>query len=262
MIALENIVATLERLCPLRVAEGWDNVGLLLAPREDDHPVGTALLTVDLTAAVLDEAIGAGAELLIAYHPPIFAPLRRLEQRTPGTRVLLRAVRHGIAVWSPHTALDNIAGGINDWLAGLLGESLCCAPILPRSDDPAVGPGRLIELAETTSLDTIVERLKTGLGLPSVRLARGERAIRTAAVCPGAGGSLFETLETPDLYVTGEMRHHDVLAKVARGASVILTEHTNCERGYLPHFAASLSTEHPDLTLLVSRSDHDPLRPA
>lgn len=259
---LAQVIATLERLCPLHVAEAWDNVGLLLAPREDEHLVTTALLTVDLTAPVLDEAIEAGAELVIAYHPPIFAPLRRLGQGAPGTRALLRAVRHGIAIWSPHTALDAIEGGIADWLAGLLGPASGSVPIQPRADDGAVGPGRLVELASPMELDAAVERLKSTLGLAAVRVARGERPVHTVAVCPGAGGSLFEALKAPDLYVTGEMRHHDVLAKVARGASVILTEHTNCERGYLPHFAARISAEHPELRLVVSRRDRDPLQPA
>lgn len=261
MIALAQLVTDLQRLCPLGAAEAWDNVGLLLEPREDEHRVSTVLLTVDLTAPVLDEALEAGADLVIAYHPPIFAPLRRLDRTAPGTRTLLRAIRHGVAIWSPHTALDNIAGGINDWLAGLLGDAVSCTPIQPR-EDPHVGAGRLVELAEAVTVDEMVARIKAGLGLPSLRVARGTRPIRTAAVCPGAGGSLFEALDGPDLYLTGEMRHHDVLAKLARGASVILTEHTNCERGYLPHLAAQLQATHPGLAVVVSQRDADPLAAA
>lgn len=259
---LSEVLAALEAIAPLHLAEAWDNVGLLLEPRGGDPTVQRALLTIDLTEPVLDEALASGADLVVAYHPPIFAPLKRLTQGEAGQRTILRAAAAGIAVWSPHTALDAVPGGVNDWMLGLAGTLTDVAPIAARPDEPAAGPGRLARLREPAPLDTLVARFKEGLALPSVRLARGADApIGTLAVCPGAGGSLFEGIRA-DLLVTGEMRHHDVLAHVARGMSVILTEHTNCERGYLPHLAERLRAACPALLVDVSTRDRDPLAPA
>ncbi len=104
-----------------------------------------------------------------------------------------------------------------------------------------------------------MERIKGHLGLRHVRVASGlGGAVQSVAVCPGAGGSLFAADWRADLYLTGEMRHHDVLAKVARGHAVILTDHTNTERGYLPVLAKRLAAE-SGLEVSVSEVDAEPL---
>ncbi|HET7545685.1 MAG TPA: Nif3-like dinuclear metal center hexameric protein [Polyangiaceae bacterium] len=134
---------------------------------------------------------------------------------------------------------------------------------LPRAN---VGAGRLLELATPISIGEAVTRLKTHLELPSVRVATAGvhaagAAITRIALCAGAGGSLFQQVPHADLFVTGEMRHHDVLARVRAGSSVILSEHTHTERGYLPEFARRLEeSSEGQLRVLVSERDRDPLQ--
>ena len=267
MATLTEVVAAIERLAPLPYAADWDNVGLLVEP-PGTQVVGTILLTVDLDEAVFEEALELGADFLVCYHPPIFAPLKRLRLDQPQQRILLRAIRRGIAIHSPHTALDAARGGLNDWLLEGFGPVVQARPIEPYEDSeqvPGVGAGRVARLVAPASLEEIVARLKRHLGLDHVRVAASEahaagRAIREIAVCPGAGGSLFDGLLGPDLFLTGEMRHHDVLEKVAHGASVILCDHTNTERGYLPRFAERLALElGAGARILVSSADRDPL---
>ena len=115
-------------------------------------------------------------------------------------------------------------------------------------------------------LSVAVDRIKDHLGLTHVRVAASPRhaepgaMIREVAVCPGAGGSLFADLRGPDLFLTGEMRHHDVLAKVASGASVVVCDHTNTERGFMPRFASRLKAQLGNgARVLVSTVDRDPL---
>jgi putative NIF3 family GTP cyclohydrolase 1 type 2 len=80
-------------------------------------------------------------------------------------------------------------------------------------------------------------------------------------VCAGSGASLFELAEPHDLYLTGELRHHDILHLIARGAGVILCEHSSSERGFLPTLATRLSElSGGDLEVLVSRADREPIR--
>ena len=73
---------------------------------------------------MLEEALRAGVDTIVAYHPPIFDPLSELTPSDQRQRVILSLVESKIAVYSPHTALDSVAGGVNDWLAGGIGEHL------------------------------------------------------------------------------------------------------------------------------------------
>lgn len=355
-LPLARVVELLSELSPLRYAEEWDNVGLLLgvAKAGPAAPAVTrALFAIDLTEAVLEEALARHVELVVAYHPPIFTPLRKLDGTAP-SGTLLRAAAARIAIYSPHTALDAAPEGVNDWLAagvgsgstaplvdaavrspgaelklvtfvppehtetlraalaqagaGVIGEYENCSSQSPatgtfRGSDatnPAVGAagrletvvetrlemvcpkhalgavarvmrdvhpyeepawdvyalaprpapdfgmGRSVELAEQTSLGTLVERLKLHLGRASLRVAaspahRAGGPVRRVAVCAGSGKAVFERAPGFDVYVTGELGHHAVLAHLAAGSSVILAEHSSTERGYLPTYAARLA---------------------
>ena len=113
---VEQVAAALGMIAPPEYAADWDRVGLLVGG--GDWEGSPLLLTIDLTAAVLREAIEGGARMIAAYHPPIFDPLVRLTAAEPRQRIILDAARQGIAIYSPHTALDAAPGGVNDWIAG------------------------------------------------------------------------------------------------------------------------------------------------
>ena len=114
-LTLKEAVTKLDSLAPLQLAEDWDNVGLLLEPSQN-LIVKNVLLTIDLTEAVVKEAIAKQINLIIAYHPPIFRAFRRLTYDSWKERVILNCAKNKIAIYSPHTALDAMKGGINDWL--------------------------------------------------------------------------------------------------------------------------------------------------
>ena len=118
---LRSLVCHFEAIVPSSRAESWDNVGLLVEP-SGNPSISHVLLTVDLTEQVLDEAKRVGAELVVAYHPPIFRPLKRLTQHSVKERIIVGAVESRVAVYSPHTALDCMEGGVNDWLLAGLGQ--------------------------------------------------------------------------------------------------------------------------------------------
>jgi dinuclear metal center YbgI/SA1388 family protein len=115
---LSEVVAELDRIAPLADAESWDNVGLLVG--DPKQSVTRALVCIDYTPAVAAEASAAGCELVIAYHPPLFKPLTRVVAGG-ASALVFDAARRGVAIYSPHTALDVADGGTNDVLADLLG---------------------------------------------------------------------------------------------------------------------------------------------
>ncbi|EDV22458.1 uncharacterized protein TRIADDRAFT_28889 [Trichoplax adhaerens] len=318
---LQEVVVKLERFGPNSLAEKWDNVGLLVEPSKP-HLVRKLMITNDLTEAVLKESIAEKADMILSYHPPIFAPLKKLTNSSVKERILVSAIENRIAVYSPHTIYDSLKGGVTDWLASCLGE-YTTQPVIPFFDESAsgyyklemyiskdkqhnwsevlnnynkensvqdiivsdlvdpkgcvkygitcsrsgmfqildsyhemfdrndnlqitklsskpilgTGSGRICRLVEPVSLQILIAQVKKHLNLSSLRLAADfykplSKLIRTVAVVAGAGGSLLKGVKA-DLYLTGEMSHHDVLAAVASGTCVLLCDHTNTERGYL-----------------------------
>lgn len=153
MATIGDIETVLNTIAPPRHAEHWDNVGLLAGERRE--ACRGALLCIDLSPAVLDEAQAAGANLLVCYHPPLFKPVSRLRAEQPGAESLLwRAIRQGCAIHSPHTALDAAQGGTNDVIAELC-ELVDIRPIDFAAGGPAgckiavfVPPGSVEPVAE------------------------------------------------------------------------------------------------------------------
>jgi dinuclear metal center YbgI/SA1388 family protein len=113
------IMAHLEAMIPPALAADWDNVGLLLG--DPAATVGRILTCLTLTPEVAAEAVGGGYQLVVTHHPILFRGAKRLTTATAEGRTVLPLARHGVAVYSPHTAFDNARGGINDRLAERLG---------------------------------------------------------------------------------------------------------------------------------------------
>src|SRR3954470_2345236 len=122
-ISLADLATAMERIAPTHLAEKWDNVGLLSGHRSSR--VKKALLAIDITPPVHNEAIRLGVDLILSYHPPIFKPIKHLRidgDEPPALAVALAS--YGIWVYSPHTALDTVEGGTNDILAARVGAKV------------------------------------------------------------------------------------------------------------------------------------------
>ncbi len=256
---LQSVIQALEQIAPLDYAEEWDNVGLLIHPLRSRN-VKKILLTIDLTEAVADEAITSKTDLIMTYHPILFNPISRLDSSHAYDRTVMKLIQQNMAVYSPHTALDAVMGGVNDWLADGVGEG--DVSVLHPIKNSDAGQGRLVKLNRPVHLKTLTQRIKKYIGLKTVRIARAENetAIHTVALCAGAGAGAFDGVQA-DCYLTGEMSHHHILAATQRGANVILCEHTNTERGYLPVFSKILRKAlGNEVDIFVSELDSDPIK--
>lgn len=325
------VVAALGELFPLNLAESWDNVGLLLRPgcagcgawqgeaccawsRSGGEAARRrrVLLCNDLSEPVLREAVASDVGLIVSYHPRPFSGLKRLTPDDVTQRIVLRCVQKDIWVYSPHTACDNAAGGVNDWLAAGVtaaaqdhaaasaaagaAASTDAAPVdlsedlmHGRADEDAMkealfevqpvgkiegagagaGRGRSIKLREPVPLAAVLARLKLHLGVPTLRVALADKLrdeapervmVGSAAVQAGSGISVLRATKV-DLWVSGEMGHHEVLEANAGGTTVILAEHSNSERGFLhAELSKELASRVPGIEVFVSRMDRDPLQ--
>ena len=262
---LREIVDALEQIAPLRYAERWENVGLLVG--DPSAEIARVLVTVDYTDAVAEEA-RAGAQLVVAYHPPLFSAVKRV----PHDALWADALRRGIALYSPHTALDVALAGTNDFLADACGVSpegrrpiraYAAKPGRTESPDTMgkIGLGRIGAVAPVKRSD-LVARVKSALGLSYV-LASGplHGEAKQVAVAAGAGGELLEDAVRAgaDVFVTGEVRHHDALSAARRGVTVIATLHSNSERAAVKAYANRIRGQlGSSVTVTSSSADADP----
>ncbi len=244
----------LERVAPGKLAESWDNVGLLVG--DPAAALSRVLVCVDLTDAVLDEAQALGCQAVVAYHPPLFQAKKRFRAGD----LAFEAARLGIALLSPHTAFDVAEGGTNDVLADLVGLETR-GPLSLRGEEGG-GIGRVGTCPETTA-GLLLAKVKHGLDLSRILVAgpfAEERPVARVAICAGAGGSLVgDALSArADVYVVGELGHHDALRAGRGGMVVFATLHSNSERVAIPVLASRIQSELPGVSVHTSRACADP----
>jgi dinuclear metal center YbgI/SA1388 family protein len=151
-----ELCAAMDRLAPLRLSEAWDNVGLLVGDEAAELAAPRVLVTIDVTAAVLEEAIETKCGAIVAYHPPLFASMKRVVAPS----LVYRLIRSGLAVYSPHTALDAAVGGTNDVLADLVGMKER-RPLRPAAKLGTGGEGgfRLVTFVPEEAVEKVAEAL-------------------------------------------------------------------------------------------------------
>jgi dinuclear metal center YbgI/SA1388 family protein len=150
---LNDIGTAIEKIVPLELAQDWDNVGLLIG--DPQKGVKNILLTIDITKEVLAEAIKQKTDLIIGYHPVIWDALKKITADGP-TGIVYELIRRGIAVFSIHTALDAVVGGVNDGLAEIVGIQ-DPKPIGDYVDYPAGENYKLVVFVPVNSVAKISE---------------------------------------------------------------------------------------------------------
>eukprot|EP01121_Diplochlamys_sp_Union-15-3_P017910 TRINITY_DN6408_c0_g1_i2.p1 TRINITY_DN6408_c0_g1~~TRINITY_DN6408_c0_g1_i2.p1 ORF type:complete len:257 (-),score=40.69 TRINITY_DN6408_c0_g1_i2:8-778(-) len=172
---LQEVTSLLNQIAPLHLAESWDNVGLLVEPYFTSSPsIKSVLLSNDFSKHVLDEAIELNKKeptssktLLIVYHPVLFTGVKRVTYgngSTP-TSLVVKALSHEIPIYCPHTALDSVEGGINDWLCGGIGEGTS-EIIQPYSSTKPTEAFKIVVFCPEDNVDTMREALsKAGAGI-------------------------------------------------------------------------------------------------
>jgi dinuclear metal center YbgI/SA1388 family protein len=259
MPTLAAVTDELERLAPLRLAADWDAVGLLVGGGRTS--VERALTCLTLTERVAAEAVAERADLVVVHHPLPFQPLGRITTASGTGRVLLALIESGASVYSPHTAWDSAADGINDQLAEIL-DLERVVPLEPAADLPLAGFGRAGTAARGTSVADLARRAAARLGARGVQIAGDETrpAGRVGIIC-GSGGDGIATVRKAgcDTLFTGEIRLHHAVEAEAAGLAVIAVGHHASEAFSLPVLARRLAAGVPGLTCWASRQERDPL---
>ncbi|WP_418992124.1 Nif3-like dinuclear metal center hexameric protein [Alistipes sp.] len=209
---ISQITDVIEQFAPLRWQEPYDNAGLIVGRPGDE--VHRALLAVDVTEEVLDEAVREGCDLIVTHHPIIFHALKRFNSADIVQRCVERAIRDGIALYACHTNLDSAPGGMSWRLAQMLGIGRL-EVLQPAATDPNVGFGVVGELAEAVGTVEFMRRIQLVTGAQVIRHSDvATPAVRRVAVCTGAGASLTGDARRAgaELYVTSDLKYNDFMA--------------------------------------------------
>ena len=260
MTTVADIGRFLEQFAPTQLAEDWDNVGLLVGDAE--QTVGRLMTCLTVTKATAAEAVRRKAQLVVAHHPLPFKPLKRLTTDTTPGQLLLQLIRSGIAVYSPHTAFDSAAQGINQLFAEGLGLNDIRPLLAKSSESPEIGAGRYGVLTERLDVAAVAERLKQFVQVQHVQ-AVGERSrpVHRIAVACGAAGSFLEPAIRAkcDLLITGETNFHTCLEAEASGIALLLPGHFASERFGVERLAQVVAHQFPQLECWASEDERDPL---
>ena len=254
---IEALHAFLVEFAPPRLAESWDNVGLLVGDRQAE--VRRLMTCLTVTPATADEAIGGRADLIVTHHPLPFSAIKRLTADTIVGRMLLKLIAAGVAVYSPHTAFDSAADGINQRLAVGLGLTDIAA-LVPHHEGQ--GAGRWGKLDEPRTLAELAQRLLEFLGIANLHVVGdAEQEIRTVAVACGAAGEFLDAARQvgSDAMVLGEARFHTCLEAEAWGIGLLLPGHFASERFAVEELAGLLGRRFPEVQAWASRQERDPL---
>jgi dinuclear metal center YbgI/SA1388 family protein len=273
MPTVATIAAFLEEVAPVRLAEDWDNVGLLVGDRSRNVRKLMTCLTVTPESAA--EAIEAKADLIVTHHPMPFRTVQRLTSDTTVGRLLLELIAARVALYSPHTAFDSARQGVNQRLAEGLGLR-GITPLLRRPENPcnhetpphcnggesAEGTGRCGRLEEPLTLADLAQRLKLFLNIERLQLVgQPQQPVRTVAIGCGAADELLEAARANncDAMVLGEARFHTCLEAQATGIALLLPGHFASERFAVECLAKVLAGQFPEIEVWASRRESDPI---
>lgn len=222
-MTVKEITALLDKEFPPEAAEPWDNTGLLIG--RSDAQAKRVLLTLDVTPFVAEEAIKAGADLIVSHHPLMFNGVKRITADSAEGRVLLALIENKIAVYAAHTNMDSAKRGLNAELARLFGLQNA-VPVEPCAVSGA-GLGRIGDLKEPVSARAFAEKAKEILHT-TVRLSGdAKKTVKRVAVGSGASDDIIPRAVSmgADLVLTGDCKYHRNQEYVNMGAAVVDAGH-------------------------------------
>ncbi len=209
---IKHVLSALEHYAPLPLQEGYDNAGLQVGLTETVEVSG-ALLCLDVTEAVVDEAIAKGCNLIVSHHPLIFRKLACLSDADYVQRTVRKAIKNDVAVVAMHTNLDAAEGGVNYKIAEKLGlQNLRFFGEEKEACGVKGGEGVVGEFAAPIAADDLILMLRERFGVECVQCNQLlRRPVGKVALCGGAGSFLLPAAirAGADAFITGEMHYHE-----------------------------------------------------
>lgn len=211
---LKGLIDFLHQIAPSEFQESYDNAGLITG--HPDMEVSGVLVCLDAIESVIDEAISLGCNVVVAHHPILFRPIKRLNGYDYVERTLIKAIRNDVAIFAIHTNLDNVyLSGVNGKIAekiGLENTRILYPKQNQWHDGHPVGAGLVGMLKEPMQVETFFSSLKERMELQLIRhTSVCKEKIQKVAVCGGAGSFLLPAAmqEGADIFITADYKYHE-----------------------------------------------------
>ena len=268
-VKIYQVVDALEHYAPLPLQEGYDNAGLQVGLTEAVEVSG-ALLCLDVTEAVVDEAIRKGCNLIVSHHPLIFRKLARISDENYVQRTVRKAIKNDITIVSMHTNMDAAKGGVNFKIAEKLGlRNLRFFGGEKEIDGVKGGEGVIGEITDETdtlhadgiAADDLVLMLRERFQAECVQCNQLlRRPIRKVALCGGAGSFLLDAAIAAgaDAFITGEMHYHEFFG-YEQEIQICVIGHYQSEQFTSEIFRSIITEKCPGVKCEISEINTNPI---
>ncbi len=256
---IKEILNALERFAPLPLQDDYDNAGLQIGLT--DAEVTGALLCLDVTEPVLDEAIALGYNLVVAHHPLIFHGCKSITGRNYIERCILKAIKNDIVIYCAHTNLDNALQGVSFKMAEKMGLT-DVRLLVPQDPTCQAGAGVIGRLPEPATELEFLKAIKKTFEVACLRHNKlTGREIETVALCGGAGAFLMQAAigQHADVFLTGEIKYHDFFG---HEDDILLAEmgHYESEQYTKEIFAQIIQEACPGVEMQMTKVNTNPIK--
>ncbi len=251
----EEVIRKLEELSPVSYAESWDNPGLLAGRKEKE--IKRIYIALDATSKTIEEAIRLDADMLLTHHPLIFKGLKKVNTDDFVGRRILTLLQKDICYYAMHTNFDVM--GMADAAADVLHLKKREVLEITFEDDIAKeGFGRFGKLPQIMTLDECAAYIKKAFDIKWVKVfGDADAEIETAAICPGSGKSMIGSAlsKGADVFITGDIDHHDGMDALEQGMAVIDAGHFGLEQIFVPYMEEYIKRELGGVEVMMQKPE-------
>lgn len=258
MIKVRDIAEAIEEFAPKNLQEDYDNAGLQVG--DPDMTVSAVLLCLDVTEEILEEALNRSCNMIVSHHPLLFKGLKEITGATATERIVIKAIRNGVAIYAAHTNLDSAWDGVSHEIAHSLG--LTDLSVLdPMAGDVRCGIGVLGETRPTPTLE-FLRRVKETFSVKALRYSAESTklVIKKVAVCGGSGAFLIKKAieRGADVIITGDVKYHDF---TNFGLDILIADigHYESELCSQKIFSRIIRGKFPDAVIYFSDKERNPI---
>ena len=248
---VQIVADAINRLAPKKLAEDWDNPGLLLG--DPAAEVKKIFVCLDVLDEKISKAIELDAQLIVAHHPLIFHAIKNVRFDLPLGKKISRLIKNNLAVFAAHTNLDTAQGGVNDVLAKKIG-----LVDVKNFGDEEFSMARLGTLEEPMTAEDFARHVKKSLNAETVRLVdAGNFLIGKVGVCGGAGADFIQRAKFfgAQAFVTGDVKYHEAQAAVENEIHVVDAGHFATEFPIVHELANYLRDELKTFDIKIFEDD-------
>lgn len=257
MSRVNDIIYEMEKLAPTYLKEDFDNVGLMVGDRSKN--VKKVLLALDCTLKVIEEGKENNVDLIITHHPLIFRKPSSITTDTLQGRKIIELIKNDISLYSSHTNLDSVEGGLNSTIVSVLGFE-GGRLIETNLKDVKAGLGRVVELKEKITLEKLISNIKCKLSIDSLRVVKGVNEVSKIAIINGSGQDFIGKAVAmgANCIITGDTTYHFASDYKEMGISIIDIGHFASEQMVFLKVMNNLRDKFKNIEFLISKVEEDP----